>query len=284
MSDNNAAEGPGALLKAGKLDEAVTAAGAAVKKTPGDLAARVFLAELLLFTGNYERTDVILDAATGIDPEAVIVVAEFRQLLRAEIARRQYWRDGRLPEFLGEPTETQRLLLAASVSMRGGDAGESGKLAQAAEAARPPAKVTIAGVVHEDFRDADDLCGGTLEVLTSTGKYYWVPIERVQSIDFHPAKRARDLFWRRATISVQGGPDGDVYIPVLYSPPVALDDDTLRLGRATDWVGEGLEPVRGIGQRTFLVGEEAMEVMSLETIEFDYIASADAQDPVGEPD
>jgi type VI secretion system protein ImpE len=284
MSASQAANGPGALFKAGKLDEAVAAAGAAVKKTPGDLAARVLLAELLLFTGNYERTDVILDAATGIDPEAVIVVAEFRQLLRAEIARRQYWRDGRLPEFLGQPSETQRLLLAASVSMRAGDSAESHKLAQAAEAARPPAKVTIGGTSHEDFRDADDLCGGSLEVLTSTGKYYWVPIERVQSIDFHPAKRARDLFWRRATISVQAGPDGDVYIPVLYSPPTALDDDTLRLGRATDWVGEGDEPVRGIGQRIFLVGEEAMEIMSLETIEFEFKTSADRQDFAGERD
>ena len=270
MSDSTAAaEGPGALFRAGKLTAAVEAAGAAVRKTPGDLAARVLLAELLLFTGNYERTDVILDAATGIDPEAVIVVAEFRQLLRAEIARRQYWRDGRVPEFLGEPTETQRLLLAASVSMRAGDAVESGKLAQAAEAARPIAKVEIGGVTHDDFRDADDLCGGSLEVLTATGKYYWVPVERVMSIDFHPAKRARDLFWRRATIAVQGGPDGDVYIPVLYSTLTAPEDDSLRLGRATDWEGEGEVPVRGMGQRTFLVGEEAMEIMSLETLEFD---------------
>ena len=275
MSDSIAApaDGPGALFRAGKLTAAVEAAGAAVRKTPGDLAARVLLAELLLFTGNYERTDVILDAATGIDPEAVIVVAEFRQLLRAEIARRQYWRDGRVPEFLGEPTETQRLLLAASVSMRAGDAVESGKLAQAAEAARPIAKVEISGVMHDDFRDADDLCGGSLEVLTATGKYYWVPVERVMSIDFHPAKRARDLFWRRATIAVQGGPDGDVYIPVLYSapatPPGTPEDDNLRLGRATDWKGEGDVPVRGVGQRTFLVGEEAMEIMSLETLEFD---------------
>jgi type VI secretion system protein ImpE len=280
MSDSKAAQtdGPGALFREGKLAAAVEAAGAAVKKTPGDLAARVLLAELLLFTGNYERTDVILDAATSIDPEAVIVVAEFRQLLRAEIARRQFWRDGRVPEFLGEPTETQRLLMAASVSMRAGDAAEAGKLAAMAEAARPHAKVTIAGTDYEDFRDADDLCGGSVEVLTSTGKYYWVPIERISSIDFHPAKRARDLFWRRATISVQGGPDGDVYIPVLYSVATPPEDDQLRLGRATDWVGEGDAPVRGIGQRTFLVGEDAMEIMVLETLEFDMPA------PVGEPD
>ncbi len=270
MSESNGAaiEGPGALFHAGKLTEAVAAAGAAVRKTPGDIAARVLLAELLLFTGNYERTDVILDAASEVDPEAALVVAEFRQLLRAEMARRQFRRDGRVPEFLGEPTETQRLLLAASVSLRAGDMAEAAALAAAAEAARPPSPGTDGKVKFDDFRDVDDLCGGSLEVLTTTGKYFWVPIERIASIDFHPPKRARDLFWRRATLSVSEGPDGDVYIPALYGNDEVEADDALRLGRATDWLGDGDAPVRGLGQRTFLMGEEAADIMSLETLEF----------------
>jgi type VI secretion system protein ImpE len=270
MSDTNGAalEGPGALFRAGQLTAAVEAAGAMVRKTPSDISTRVLLAELLLFTGNFERTDVILDAASQLDPEAVIVVAEFRQLLRAEMARRQFWRDGRVPEFLGEPSETQRLLMAATVSLRAGDLVEAGKLAAAAEAARPHAQGTTGKHRFEDFRDVDDLCAGSLEVLTTTGKYFWIPIERVSSIDFHPPKRARDLFWRRATLSVQNGPDGDVYLPALYSNEGAASDDAQRLGRSTDWIGDDGAPVRGVGQRTFLVGDEALEIMSLETLEF----------------
>ena len=260
--------GPGALFRAGKLTAALDAANAIVRKAPTDLSARVLLAELLLFTGNYERTDVILDAAGEIDPAAVMVIAEFRQLLRAEIIRRQFWRDGRVPEFLDEPTETQRLLLAASVAMRAGDTAGAKGLADAAEAARPRAAVRVGDTAFEDFRDADDLCGGSLEVLTTTGKYYWIPIERVTSIDFHPPKRARDLFWRRATLSVQDGPDGDVYLPCLYTNPELSLDDSLRLGRATDWSNLDSAPVCGTGQRTYLVGDEAMEIMALETLEF----------------
>jgi len=260
--------GPGALFRAGKLTAALEAAIAIVRKTPTDLSARVLLAELLLFTGNYERTDVILDAAAEIDPEAVLVIAEFRQLLRAEIIRRQFWRDGRVPEFLDEPTETQQLLLAASVAMRAGDIASAKGLADAAEAARPLAPLRVGDIAFDDFRDADDLCGGSLEVLTTTGKYYWIPIERVTSIDFHPPQRARDLFWRRATLSVQDGPDGDVYLPCLYTNPEPSQDDLLRLGRATNWTDQDGAPVCGTGQRIYLVGDDAIEIMALESLEF----------------
>uniref|UniRef100_UPI0022EA4E46 tetratricopeptide repeat protein n=1 Tax=Falsiroseomonas oryzae TaxID=2766473 RepID=UPI0022EA4E46 len=112
----------GAHFQAGRLAEAVAAAGAAVRAAPGDIGARILLAELLAFQGNAERADVILDAASDVDPSAAVAVAEFRQLLRAEVARRQLFRDGRVPEFLGEPTDAQRHALAALVALRGGDA------------------------------------------------------------------------------------------------------------------------------------------------------------------
>ena len=82
----------GALFRAGRLDEAVAAATDAVRKAPADLGPRLLLAELLLFQGSLERIDTLLDAAASLDPSAGIGVAEFRQLLRAEIARRQLLR------------------------------------------------------------------------------------------------------------------------------------------------------------------------------------------------
>ena len=54
-------------------------------------------------------------------------------------------------------------------------------------------------------------------MLTTTGKYFWIPTERVLSAEFHPPKRPRDLIWRRVSMSVAEGPDGDVYIPVIYA-------------------------------------------------------------------
>ena len=256
----------GSLFHAGQLPEALAAATAAVKRTPGDLGARLLLAELLAFSDNAERADVILDAASDLDPSAAMAVAEFRQLLRAEVARRQLFRDGRVPEFLGEPSAAQRHALAALVALRAGDAAEAARLSAEAEAARPHVRGTHAGQAFDDLRDADDLLAGSFEVLTTTGKYFWIPIERVASVDFHPPKRPRDLLWRRASMSVTDGPDGDVYIPATYAPPEGMADSALLLGRATDWSGPEAGPVRGLGLRTFLLGEEAATIMELSSL------------------
>jgi type VI secretion system protein ImpE len=255
------------LFRAGKLDEAIANAQAVVRKSPTDLNARVLLGELLAFAGNLERADVVLDAASAIDPTAALVVAEFRQLIRADMARRQLFRDGRVPEFLSEPTETQRLQLAALVALRGGDGAEAARQAEAAEAVRPRAPGKHGDTAFDDWRDADDLLAGSFEVLTTTGKYYWIPTERVVSVEFHAPKRPRDLLWRRASMSVSEGPDGEIYVPAIYATDDAMTD-ALRLGRETDWKEVEGAPVRGIGQRVFVVGEDAIALMDLGNVTF----------------
>src|SRR3984885_15253857 len=144
------------LFRAGKLDDAIAAAQAALRKAPTDLNARVLLGELLAFSGNLERADVVLDAASAIDPSTAVVVAEFRQLIRADMARRQLFRDGRVPELLTDPTEVQRLQLAALVALRADDLAEATKQATAAEAVRPPTPGFHNDQPFDDLRDADD--------------------------------------------------------------------------------------------------------------------------------
>lgn len=262
----------GALFYAGKLDAAIEAANAAVRRAPTELGGRILLAELLLFTGNLERCDVVLDAAAQADPTAAVVVAEFRQLLRAETARRQLNRDGRMPEFLGEPTPALKAALAGFVAVRAGDATEAKRQAALAEELRPRAPGARSQGTDEtpfsDFRDLDDLYVGLFEVLTTTGKYFWIPTERVASLEFHPPRRPRDLAWRRATISVTDGPDGEVYLPAIYNHGEPGLADDLRLGKATDWSERNDGPVRGVGQRMFLIDDEALPLMSLQNLRF----------------
>lgn len=271
----------GRLFREGNLADALTAANAAVRKTPTDIGARVLLAELLVFAGNIERADVVLDACADLDPTAALVVAEFRQLLRGETARRQLFSEGRLPEFIGEPTAAHRLSLAAVVALRGGNTQEAGKLAAQAEEARGHPSGSMRGETFDDMRDGDDLLASCFEVITTTGKYFWIPPQRVALIEFHPMKRPRDLYWRRASMQVADGPDGDVYLPMIY-PPVNVQPgasaaealtDALRLGRATDWsqAGEG-GPMRGLGAVTLLVGEETLTWAEMDKVSFQVAA------------
>lgn len=258
----------GALFRAGKLAPAIDAANAAVRKSPADLGGRVLLAELLVFAGNLERADTILDAAAQTDPTAMVAAAEFRQLLRAEIARRQLRSEGRVPEFLGEPTPALQASLAAAVAWRAGDTKEAARKVGEAESLRPRVPGLSGEAAFDDFRDVDDFRAGFFEVLTTTGKYFWIPTERVASIDFHPPRRPRDLAWRRATVSVNDGPDGEVYLPALYDSGQPDLADEYRLGRATDWRGEEDGAVHGVGQRVFLVGDDARGIMDLSALRF----------------
>ena len=120
----------------------------------------------------------------------------------------------------------------------------------------------------DDFRDVDDLHAGFFEVLTTTGKYYWIPTERVASVEFEAPRRPRDLVWRRANMVVTDGPDGVVYIPALYDSGKVDLGDELRLGRATEWGDEETDPVRGTGQRVFLIGDDAQPIMELAALRF----------------
>jgi type VI secretion system protein ImpE len=254
------------LFRDGRLQDAIAAATARVRAQPAAATARLLLAELLLFAGNLERADTQLDTTSTLDPSLAIAVAEFRQLLRAELARRQLLDDGRVPEFLDTPTIAQQAALAAVVALRAGDLAAAATHAAEAEAARPPTAFRLDDQTVDDLRDADDLIGGSLEVLTPTGKYLWIPFERINDLTLHAPERPRDLYWRRATLAVEAGPNGEVYVPALYVCDPAETDPALRLGRATDWreLAEGL--TRGMGQRTFLAGEAGVAIMDLTTL------------------
>lgn len=261
---------PGQLFQAGKLQEAVAAATQAVKAKPADPDRRGLLAEFLLFAGALERADTQFDTLSTQNPEAAVSVALIRQIIRGEQARRQLFGDGRPPEFLDvPPPDALRLKLEAVVALRDGRAADALALCEQAEDARAPLRGTHNGAAFDDFRDLDDIFGGMFEVVTSTGKYFWVPADKVERMEFHPPERPRDLLWRRASVNVRGGPDGDVFIPTIY--PGLADDaaDALRMGRVTEWSEDEGAPVRGSGQRSFLVGEECLPILQLGVLEFE---------------
>ena len=258
----------GELFQAGKLTEAIQAALEAVKKQPTDIDRRGQLIELLCFAGDLDRADKQLETIGQQDPDAQVGVSMLRQLVRAENARQQFYSDGRLPEFLGEPTEALKLHLAASIAVREGNhADAAAKLAEA-ESIRKPVTGRCDGEPFDNLRDLDDLCAGLFEVLTSTGKYYWVPMERVELIEFRAPERPKDLLWRRCNMKVQDGPEGEVFIPAIYAGTHKSGDDQLRLGRGTEWVEAADSLVRGQGQRMFLVGKSDLSIMQMKEVIF----------------
>jgi type VI secretion system protein ImpE len=255
-----------ALLDADQLNEAISVMNGMVRAKPKDIDCRANLVELLCYSGNLERADKLLDAITELDPTAAVGVALFRQLVRAEQARVQFYEEGRLPEFVAKPDPLCELELRASVLLREGDEKGAAALIEERDSLRRPVAGTTGGEAFDDFRDLDDVNASHLEVLTSTGKYFWTPVSAVQEIEFRAPQRRRDLIWRRAALSISGGPDGEIFVPAIY---VAKDSAAAqRLGHVTDYVGGDDTPVRGLGLRSFLVGDDSKTIMELGSLKF----------------
>ena len=258
------------LLKSGDLQGAVKATTAKVKASPSDLESRWLLAELLVLSGAVERADGQLDALMNLEPRSAVAATPLRQLLRAETARREFFSDGRVPELLDGVDDAVRARLEAFVLLRAGDVAGAAKIVEQAEVQRPAIAGLIGSKPFTDFRDLDDITAGVFEVLTRTGKYYWIPMNRVELIEFTPPERPLDLLWRPARMVVRDAFDAQVHLPAVYGGGALRgEDDASRLGRRTDWIGADGEAVVGVGRRLFVVdGEESIDMMSIESLEF----------------
>jgi type VI secretion system protein ImpE len=260
-------------LRAGNIAAALTAATAAVKAAPTDADARWLMAEVLLISGDAERADKMLDAAALTEPNPAVL--EFRRLLRAEVLRSQVLREGRAPKYQGDDaTAAQKAALRARMLLRLGDTAGADAAAAEVESLRERAPGHLEApdgsrVAFDDLRDADDLLAAELEVLTTAGEHMLVPITRIRSLAFDAPRRVRDLVWRRWSIDLNDGTEGVVFLPALYMGASAETEDALRLGRSTEWSDPVDGPVRGRGQRMWLVGEELLPFTSLNTVVFD---------------
>jgi type VI secretion system protein ImpE len=259
-----------ALLHEDKLDEAISTMNLEVKNNATSVDKRALLAELLCISGNLERADVILNAISDLDPGAAVGVAMFRQLVRAEQARQQFYTEGRLPEFHTKPDPVLELELRAAVAMREGALQEVTSLLAERESVRQPTPGVADEVTFDDFRDLDDLNAAHIEVLTTTGKYFWIPTSSIASIEFRKPERRRDLLWRRAHLSINDGPDGEVFMPAIYCSKSA--SAAHRLGHVTDYDGGEGSPAFGKGLREFLLGDQAKTILELGKIEFPHNA------------
>lgn len=257
------------LFQAGDLQAAISTATVELKAKPTDVSLRLFLAELLWFNGQIDRVEKQLETISLQTTQAAMTLALYRQILRGETAREQVLREGRTPAVVAELPADAKCMLEALLALRLQQEQEASRLLAAAESQRPNLRGVCNGREFHEFRDLDDRVASVLEVITSTGKYYWVPWQNIESLEMEPPKVPLDLLYRRTQIEVDGGPSGEVYIPTRYVTNADETlDDTLLLGRATDWIGEEQGLVQGRGLRTLLVGDEDMTIMQVETLSF----------------
>jgi type VI secretion system protein ImpE len=258
------------LLDEGQLGAAIDLLTADLKGRPDDVSNRIFLFELLSFSGQWDRAGKHLDvlAATVEDTKAAIGAGLYQRLLEAEQQRARLFADGVRPRFALEPPEEVLLHLQAVEAIRQGRPEEArAALDRAAEHHRPTPGRSAAGP-FDDLRDADDLLAPVLEVFAPAG-YCWVPWQHIQFLDVSKPSQLRDLIWLPARLATFDGQMGEVHLPNLYPASASSADELVRLGRRTDWEEQPGGIVRGLGQKVFLVGEDDRTLAELAELHLD---------------
>lgn len=249
------------------LDDALAAATAQVKARPADLAARRALVELLLFAGNLDRSDRLLEAFATLAPAEAEGARLLRRLIQAESRRRAVFgldpaAQPHAPEPIGPATPALHLRIRAVECWRQGRFGQTVALLDEADSLAAPLAGQCDGEDFHGLRDLDDLTAGILEFLTGDGRYCWIGLDQIITLTFPPPERLRDLLWRPAHLVGHGCVEGDIHVPALYAGSHAAVDGALRLGRQTAWRETG-DVVHGVGQRCLLTGETDRPLLSI---------------------
>ncbi|MCA9050967.1 MAG: hypothetical protein KDA89_19655 [Planctomycetaceae bacterium] len=260
---------PHELFQAGKLSEAVSAATEVVRNRPSDVNARSVLCELLCFSGDLVRADKQLEAVMQIKADSAVGVSLIRHLIRSEMCRREVFDQGRVPEFLTQPTESQQLRLQALMALRENDSATAAKLIGEAAKQEPDLCGSCNDQPFEGFCDLDDLLGPMIEVFTATGQYYWLSAEQIVSLEFSGISHLTDMLWRAAEIVTVGDVSGRVHVPALYHNSHLAEDERVRIGRASEWLNADTGgPIRGAGQREWLIGEDVHTITEIKLLTF----------------
>jgi type VI secretion system protein ImpE len=247
------------LLSEGRLAEAVREQDRLVALRPNDAAARLLLAELLLFDGDLDAVRKHLDAISTDSATMAGYLDACRLLIDAEAKRQRLLIDVQ-PQFLLMPPEHLSWRLDALENLRGGRQKEAMHNLDEADARAPWLTGHVDGRAFDGVRDGDDLFGPLLEVLID-GEYVWFPFEQISRLRLDGDEGLRAAVFVPAVLRAVSGDEWHVHLPALYPGTHRDPDEEVRIGQATDWIAEDDGPTRGVGLRVLSFGAEEMTLL-----------------------
>ena len=224
------------LFEQGRVRDAEKALTAYLREHPTDVAQRTFLFELLCFSGEYDRAEKQLGVLSQGNSQSEMGAVLYYAALHAErmrhkvVAEQQFTKDG-------------------SVS--------------------PPG--ILNGRPFQSLSDADPDLGARLEVFAA-GAYLWIPFQHIASLEIGPPQKLRDTLWMPALVrtgpSFQGKELGEVLIPAIYPFSWKHPNESVWLGRVTDWAADEHGTQYPSGQKMLLVDGEEIPFLEVRSLEF----------------
>jgi type VI secretion system protein ImpE len=250
-------------LRAGDLAGCLVELQGEVRTHPADFKRRVFLAQLLMVTGDWDRALSQLAVAAELDASAVPMAHSYRAAIGCERLRTSVLRGERSPLIFGDPEPWIALLVQALAAQATGRTGPAEELRAEAFAAAPVTSGSVNEVAFEWIADADSRFGPVLEVLLN-GSYYWVPFHRIAAITIEPPADLRDLVWLPVQLTWTNGGEAVGFIPTRYEGSERAEDAAVRLARKTEWISLGSpDAFAGLGQRVLATSSEEFPLLEV---------------------
>jgi type VI secretion system protein ImpE len=255
-------------FRQGNLAACLEALQGDVRRHPEVARHRVFLAQLLMIMGQWERALTQLGVLQELDASTLPMVHSYGAAIQCERLRAGVFRGERSPLLFGEPEPWMAQMVQAVGLVAHGRAGEAAEVRALALESAPAVPGTLNGVPFNWFADSDPRLGPLLEVLLN-GSYYWVPLHRVREMRLEAPSDVRDFVWMPAQFVWTNGGEAVGLIPTRYPGSETSADDALRLARKTEWLGGGPDVALGLGQRVFATDDAETPLLELRSVVFD---------------
>jgi type VI secretion system protein ImpE len=249
-------------LHAGDLSACLTELQAEVRRNPAEPRPRIFLAQLLMVLGQWDRAATQLNVVSELDASSIPMARTYTAAIQCERLRASILKGERSPLIFGDPEPWLALVVQGLSALAGGRAQQADEIRAAAFEAAPASSGSLNGTAFEWIADADSRLGPVLEVLLN-GSYYWVPFHRIAAIEFEKPADLRDLVWLPAQFTWANGGEAVGFIPTRYAGTETSSESALRLARRTDWAQIGSEAFAGLGQRVLATSADEVPILEV---------------------
>jgi type VI secretion system protein ImpE len=256
---------PEELIKAGELQQALSAAKQNVQANPADPKHRVYLFQLQCVLGQWKESLAQLSILNDMDADSSMFANVFSPVVESEILRSEIFKGSKTPIIFGEPEEWMGVLVHANQMAAQGEIAAYDEAQKRAFDKAPATKGKIDGTAFEWIADADTRLGPMLEVILQ-GCYRWVPFMRIASIKFEPTKNLCDLVWRSANFTWTNGGAASGFVPVRYFTSENCPDSAIQLARKTEWIKKSEQLFIGIGQRVLTTDQADTSILEIKEI------------------
>jgi len=255
-------------FRQGNLSECLQALQSEVRRRPEDVRQRIFLVQVLMLLGQWERALTQLGVVQEMDAGALPMVHSYGAAIQCEHLRAAVFRGERSPLLFGEPEPWIAQMIQALGLHAGGHIDEAAAMRARALEEAPTIPGTLNGTAFEWLMDGDSRLGPMLEVHLQGG-YYWIPLHRVRQIRIEPPEDVRDFVWIPAQFMWANGGEANGLIPTRYPGSESSEDNQVRLARKTDWLAAGENGASGLGQRMLFTDAAEYPLLEVRSIQLE---------------